>query len=314
MPKSSPRTSASVFRIRGLGEHTEQTTKTHEHFSDRLAASFRRAALRAVRSLPMGEMATRWVDTASFDRDEFEREVARTMAGSFDAETRDLLGRTARSGVAHQLSWAKQLGLDPAQVVEAERVYRDKLTPWANSYTQLLLQGQSESWTKGTQRVVIEHLARAKMGDTLTQMVIDTLGLPPQFAQAYVNYQRSLKAQGSSNLFVREASQRYARRMRDSQSRTFARTAVSTALNYGRLAYLSELGIDGLAKRWVTLSDELVCPTCGPLDSLVVDLDSVFPTGVGALPAPPAHPNCRCIVVPDGGELTQRRNDLPLAG
>lgn len=264
--------------------------------------------------LPLVEFSQRWRDTASFDADEFEREIARTMATTFTAEVTDLLGRTARSGVVHQLSWAKQLGLDPAQVFEVERTYRDKLTPWANSYAQLLLQGQAHTWSQGTQRVVVEHLARAKFGQNLTQMVIDTLGLPPRSTQAYVNYQKGLASQNKSNFFIREVSQRYAKRMRDSQSRTFARTSISTAMNYGRLAFLSELGIDNLQKRWVTMSDELVCPTCGPMDSITVDLDSVFPTDTGALPAPPAHPNCRCIVVPDGGELTQRRSGLSMAG
>ena len=38
--------------------------------------------------------------------------------------------------------------------------------------------------------------------------------------------------------------------------------------------------------RWVTQSDERVCPECGPLDGLVWQED--------AGPTPPLHVNCRC--------------------
>lgn len=40
---------------------------------------------------------------------------------------------------------------------------------------------------------------------------------------------------------------------------------------------------------WKTANDELVCPICGPL----ADTDVAFGDDV-----PPAHPNCRCWIVP----------------
>lgn len=61
--------------------------------------------------------------------------------------------------------------------------------------------------------------------------------------------------------------------------------------------------------QWRTSEDERVCPICGPLADTVVQIDSDFsgflPDNVrrGAVTMPPAHPRCRCWVVPfvEGG-------------
>ncbi|MGQ9491728.1 MAG: phage head morphogenesis protein [Anaerolineae bacterium] len=52
-------------------------------------------------------------------------------------------------------------------------------------------------------------------------------------------------------------------------------------------------------RRWNTAHDELVCPVCGPLNQVVVDITEPFP---GGLALPPAHPNCRCWITPVVGE------------
>jgi len=45
---------------------------------------------------------------------------------------------------------------------------------------------------------------------------------------------------------------------------------------------------------WVTVNDELVCTTCGPLDEKRAPLNGTFEGDY----LPPAHPNCRCFVRP----------------
>lgn len=60
-------------------------------------------------------------------------------------------------------------------------------------------------------------------------------------------------------------------------------------------------------KVWVTAPDERVCPVCAPLDSVAVKIsDSFLVRGYLGLVhhdmrlwVPPAHPNCRCRVVPE---------------
>lgn len=48
-------------------------------------------------------------------------------------------------------------------------------------------------------------------------------------------------------------------------------------------------------REWRTARDELVCPVCGPLHQQRAMMGQAFP---GNIANPPAHPHCRCIVVP----------------
>lgn len=50
------------------------------------------------------------------------------------------------------------------------------------------------------------------------------------------------------------------------------------------------------AKEWLTAEDDRVCPIChGNEDEGAVPLAGLFASGV---PSPPAHPNCRCALIP----------------
>ena len=60
-------------------------------------------------------------------------------------------------------------------------------------------------------------------------------------------------------------------------------------------------------KVWVTAPDERVCPVCAPMDSVAVKLDEPFHIRAHTsvlnhdvmLWVPPAHPGCRCRIVPE---------------
>ena len=70
---------------------------------------------------------------------------------------------------------------------------------------------------------------------------------------------------------------------------TIAHTEAVRAFAGGRLGVAAEIGAD--RKRW----DATVgaCEICAPMDGEVVGLDESFSSGDDA---PPAHPNCRCLV------------------
>ena len=80
-----------------------------------------------------------------------------------------------------------------------------------------------------------------------------------------------------------------------------ARTETNMASNAGALAgYRASGVVDG--KRWVTAEDDLVTPECQENgaagldgDGVLLDLAADYPSGDAA---PPAHPNCRCAIVP----------------
>lgn len=88
------------------------------------------------------------------------------------------------------------------------------------------------------------------------------------------------------------------------RAQLIASTEVTRAYAQGnREAYLRS----GVVTRWEwrTAHDERVCPICGPLHKTVVRIDSDFSgflpdevRNTGNITAPPAHPRCRCWIVP----------------
>ena len=80
-----------------------------------------------------------------------------------------------------------------------------------------------------------------------------------------------------------------------------ASTEVTRAYAEGnRIAYRESGVVDEI--EWRTAKDERVCPICGPLDGKQRRFGEPFDIGIDA---PPAHPRCRCWVVPVIAERKQ---------
>jgi len=67
-----------------------------------------------------------------------------------------------------------------------------------------------------------------------------------------------------------------------------ARTETLRAHNEGRKVFYRQAGVKKV--KWLTAQDERTCPVCRPLDGRVFGIDEVE--------GPPAHPGCRCSVLP----------------
>lgn len=95
----------------------------------------------------------------------------------------------------------------------------------------------------------------------------------------------------------------------DDRAMTIARTETQMAANAGALNGYKASGVVE-RKQWVTAEDDLVEEDClenaaaGAAGDGVLALDDEYPSGDDA---PPAHPNCRCVIVPvvDFGDTTQ---------
>ena len=109
----------------------------------------------------------------------------------------------------------------------------------------------------------------------------------------------------------------YALKLKRLRANTIARTEMSFAYNrgilgavdaYKKAGWISNLVV--LVKEWLTAEDERVCPFCGPLDGTIVGFaggsyipakfvtvgGEVIPRTLPSVPAPPAHPQCRCSI------------------
>ena len=93
---------------------------------------------------------------------------------------------------------------------------------------------------------------------------------------------------------------------------TIARTETIKASNFATLEAYKQSDVV-IGKQWYTAQDERVCPQCGPMDGVVLGLDSNFfdkgdsqhaPDGqqysydYESIDTPPLHANCRCTVLP----------------
>ena len=70
-------------------------------------------------------------------------------------------------------------------------------------------------------------------------------------------------------------------------------TEVTRAFAEGNRAAWQESGVI-TRMRWETAADELVCPTCAPLQGQLAEVTATFDGGL----FPPAHPRCRCWITP----------------
>lgn len=77
------------------------------------------------------------------------------------------------------------------------------------------------------------------------------------------------------------------------RARMIAVTEVTRAYAEANQMVFQQIGVP--KRRWNTANDELVCPTCAPLNGVVVGITEPFPGGISL---PPAHPNCRCWITP----------------
>lgn len=72
---------------------------------------------------------------------------------------------------------------------------------------------------------------------------------------------------------------------------TITRTTVNKAANDGAIEVFRQNEAVLLGYRWLTGRDERVCPTCRGLAGTLYPLRDQF--------RPPAHPNCRCTIIPE---------------
>jgi SPP1 gp7 family putative phage head morphogenesis protein len=101
--------------------------------------------------------------------------------------------------------------------------------------------------------------------------------------------------------------------MGDAKALTIARTETIRASNEGALDRYAEAGVT--EKEW-SADGEGTCEVCDGLDGQQISLEDDFVTDDGAVSGPPAHPNCRCSVLPvlkefgaAGGDLSQVENE-----
>ena len=84
-----------------------------------------------------------------------------------------------------------------------------------------------------------------------------------------------------------------------SRANNIARTEVAKSTEYGTLEGWKQSKVVE-SKEWFTSLDERVCPICMPLHGKTIKLNKSYsaPDGFGIVDTPPAHQQCRCVMLP----------------
>lgn len=82
------------------------------------------------------------------------------------------------------------------------------------------------------------------------------------------------------------------------RSEKIARTEVLRASNFGSREGYKQSGVIKKME-WLTALDDRTCPICQPMNGKQISMRAKFDVnGAGRIDHPPAHPNCRCTIIP----------------
>lgn len=125
------------------------------------------------------------------------------------------------------------------------------------------------------------------------------IGLTGREAQAVVNLRERLIAEEATPAQIDRAVANYTSRLRQARALRIARTELAFASSRGQRDAIEQAQREGyvgqdVVREWSAADDEVTCPVCGDLDGMTAAMGERFP---GDVDDPPAHPNCRCVVV-----------------
>lgn len=144
--------------------------------------------------------------------------------------------------------------------------------------------------------------------DGLARAIRPMVGLTVQQTNANLNYYNKMIDSGLSERQALERSIKYSARQHRYRGYNIARTELAFAYNKGEhfgVQQAIDLGYMGhTRKTWCTADDERVCPICGRLEGMTIEMDEDFnfktkleAANPGIKRTPPAHPSCRCTVL-----------------
>lgn len=143
------------------------------------------------------------------------------------------------------------------------------------------------------------HIATNPLGQSeLAKLIRPAVGALPRDVQMITAQREELLAKGVPRERVNNIVARRLGRAQARRAETIARTELASAYNFGTQIAVENASAQGafdapVMKEWVTQRDERSCKICGPLNGVIVGLNDSFDAGF----IPPAHPNCRCVLL-----------------
>jgi hypothetical protein len=235
------------------------------------------------------------------------------VLGGFLAASAGFGANQALKHALRRSNWARLLS--PAEKKELSNSTLLVSSIWARHYAANLAAGLGTGSADGL-LVSLSTVERLGIAESLAwRLVHNAAGLPPgqttsvmQVAQNRFNLARRSNLPISANTLARDIAKLYLSR----RTRLILENEDQVARNFGTQLLLMNAVRKGFIpadtrKVWVTAVDERVCPVCAPMDSVAIGLGEKFRLHAHRgllrhdidLWVPPAHPNCRCRVVPE---------------
>ncbi len=192
-------------------------------------------------------------------------------------------------------------------------------TEWIKSKTAEFVTAESAAVKGAIKEMVNYAYSGAYTVDELARVLRPCIGLTERQAKSNFKYYNNMRKNYAENhprisaetaeKRSREAAAKYAAKQHRTRAETIARTEMAYAYNHGMDDAIKEMMSEGLMGRmrkvWRVAPG--CCGICADLDGLEVDVGESFQFRGrtlfdGAKEVPPAHPNCRCVVMYEEAE------------
>lgn len=192
---------------------------------------------------------------------------------------------------------------------------------WLRDRTATLVTACTDEQRTAIRNIIADGIHNKMSTRELERFIRPCIGLTKPQAAANLKYYNSIKrelrekhprmSEASIEKKASEASMKYADRQLRQRAYTIAHTERAMAYEYGRYQHTKDLIAEGLLpmqkKTWSAARNESTCERCLYLDRQTVFLDDPFRESDGKeIFLPPLHPRCRCAVMYQNDELSQK--------
>ena len=204
---------------------------------------------------------------------------------------------------------AGSLGRRPQiAVVGAFDVVNPRVVDWVRLHSGERITEITEVSRQAIRDLIARGVNDGISPSALGRMIRQSIGLHSRDVRAVMNMRNRMVADGRKPEMIERAVERYTAKQLHRRAEMIARTEIIQAETQGQLelwrqqAEAGNIDASLAGVEWIVTPDDRLCPTCEPLDGVIVALGSNFPGGVTGSPL---HPNCRCTValVPEWRKL-----------
>lgn len=191
-----------------------------------------------------------------------------------------------------------------------------RMEEWISQRSGSFITSVTEQQQEAVRNLLRQSIYEKYSPDELAKLIRSCIGLTDGQSRAVLRFYDTMKSSMReqhprmlrSNLEerCRRKALSYAGRLHRDRAETIARTEMAFAYNHGMHESIRQAVQQGLMgtveKRWVTSSNDNVCPECEALNGKQIGFNDEFEFGKhthlfdGQEACPPLHPRCCCVV------------------